>query len=125
MSSYLVSPNHVLAIVASVNRCSYDNAPLRELAQAATELYRANAEASEEDTASLPAFDEGDVYEARKLSPVELLKAIQGYRYQLNQEAGEAHRDGLRCSAYRWCSQAQAAAIRALPGYEAAEWSIR
>jgi hypothetical protein len=64
-------------------------------------------------------FSYTDIRRAPKLSPVEMLKAIQCFEYQSCE-----HDEWESSNAARFLRHAQAAAIAKLPGYDTAPWGI-
>ena len=56
---------------------------------------------------------------AQDLAPVAILKAIDGYEYQCCERP-----DWRDSEAYAFCTALRGAAIKDLPGYEAARWEI-
>ena len=120
MSAYQVSPNHIASIIRA--GASIPAPPEVEMVRAARLLAQANATAVGDrysETVEPVAVDAMDIRCATPLSTVGLLKALDGLEYQLC-EAKEYR--GSRAQAL--VNQIRGEAIRRIPGYSDADWSL-
>ena len=71
------------------------------------------------ETQTTPEYEYVHPYHARRIDPVQVLKAIDCYEYQSCECP-----DWRSSEAWDFCDSLRSAAIAALPGYDAAEWKI-
>ena len=128
MSCYIVPDKHISAIIrwasgegirAAYTRGDYLYQPGQE--QEAVNLLHAANVRSVNERYNETTPEDGAVYDpmAPSLRPIEVIKACDGLAYQCDEWEGFEGSD-----AQKLIREIQSAAIRKLPGYDAAKWSI-
>lgn len=129
MSAFLVAPEHIAAIVGSAvcyARRQHASDRFRDPVAVATLLAAENARSVNyryhrhaPQAAMVVTETMIRAYEMRPLPPVELLKALAGYEYQACECPDWREREA--CHTVTWITDL---AVRSLPGYDEAAWSI-
>ena len=120
MSAHQVSPNHIASIIRA--GASIPAPPEVEMVRSARLLAQANAAAVGDrysETVDPVQVDVVDIRCATPLSVTGLLKALDGLEYQLCEA-----REYRGSSAEALVSRIRCEAIRRLPGYDSAAWSL-
>lgn len=129
MSAFLVNPHHVAALIRWYSRTRHILAADREAmangpAKLATLLHVENARSVNarypgEPLEQAHLFLPLEIERARRLEPVEVIKAVHCLVYQSCE-----HEDWETSEAKALLRRIEAAAMRALPGYDEADWEI-